>query len=257
MAKFLDGAGVQAALIEIIKNAESELFIITPYMKISQQTRNYLKNTEKKNIQLTIISRTGTDIPPDTLAFLNELPHAKKKLCDNLHAKCFLNEKQGLITTMNLHEHSQTHNWEMGIQFFKQVDPDLYTDVLKEIREIDGASKESFHIVFQSEKSSIISKPQYPIPQEVVYTPKEPPKKGTISKIIDSLLRDKAFCIRCGKPMEERNPEKPLCHKCYSRGFQHNRPNFPEKYCHFCGGMKPHISYKKPICYDCYKENQK
>jgi hypothetical protein len=27
MAKFLDGAGVQAALIEIIKNAETELYL--------------------------------------------------------------------------------------------------------------------------------------------------------------------------------------------------------------------------------------
>lgn len=97
-------------------------------MKISQQTLNYLKNTEKKNIQLTIISRSGVDMPPDTSAFLKDLSHAKKKLCDNLHAKCFLNEKQGLITTMNLHEHSQTHNWEMGINFFKQVDPDLFTE---------------------------------------------------------------------------------------------------------------------------------
>lgn len=252
MAKFLDGAGVQASLIEIIKNAESELYLIAPYMKISQQTQNYLKNTEKKNIQLTIISRSGVDMPPDTSAFLKDLSHAKKKLCDNLHAKCFLNEKQGLITTMNLHEHSQTHNWEMGINFFKQVDPDLFTDVLKEIREIDGASKENLNFKAQSQKHSTQPKPQQAIPPRTIHKPKEAPKKGVFTKMLDMALGEEAYCIRCGEPMEEYNLEKPLCSRCYPKWAQFKKPDFKETFCHACGQKMPKISYQKPICSDCY-----
>ena len=169
MAKFLDGSGVQSALTEIIKNAESELYIIAPYLKISQQTQNYLKNTDKQNIRFKIISRSGAEIQPDNLNFLNELIHAEVKLCDNLHAKCFLNEKEGLITSMNLHEHSQTHNWEMGIRFSKSEDSTIYTDTLKEIKLIDGASKPNFGIKRNSIQSESRQGHTQYTPQKTVY----------------------------------------------------------------------------------------
>ncbi len=254
MAKFLDGAGVQAALTEIIKNAESELYLIAPYMKISQQTQNYLKNTDKMNIQLTIISRSGAEIPSDTLAFLNELTHAKIKLCDNLHAKCFLNENQGLITSMNLHEHSQTHNWEMGINFFKSVDPDLYTDALKEIKQIDGASKENPKIKIQSVKTTTQQKSRQPPPQKTIHKPTQAPNKGLITKMLDSVLGEVAYCIRCGEPLDGYDIEKPLCDKCYPIWAKYKKQDFPEKFCHACGEKKPNISYQKPVCIQCYNK---
>ena len=257
MAKFLDGAGVQAALIEIIKNAESELYIIAPYMKISQQTQNYLKNTDKNNIQLTVISRSDAEIPSDTVTFLNELNHAKIKLCDNLHAKCFLNEKQGLITSMNLHEHSQTHNWEMGVNFFKSVDLDLYTEALKEIGRIDGASKENSNIKPRSVKKAPQQQHQQNTPQKLIYKPKEAPKKGVLTKMLDSVLGEEAYCIRCGEPLEGYDIEKPLCDRCYPIWAQFRKQDYPEKFCHACGEEKSNISYQKPVCYDCYKKSYK
>jgi len=48
MSKFLNGSGVQAALTDIISNAEKELCIISPYLKIPTKTKNYLKSTDKK-----------------------------------------------------------------------------------------------------------------------------------------------------------------------------------------------------------------
>jgi hypothetical protein len=58
MAKFLDGPGVQSALTGIIKNAEQELCIISPYLKIPIQTKNYLKSVEDKNLPVTLIYRS-------------------------------------------------------------------------------------------------------------------------------------------------------------------------------------------------------
>jgi len=254
MAKFLDGAGVQAALIEIIKTAESELYIIAPYMKISQQTQNYLKNTDKKNIQLTIISRSDAEIPSDTVTFLNELNHAKIKLCDNLHAKCFLNEKQGLITSMNLHEHSQTHNWEMGVNFFKSVDLDLYTEAKKEIGRIDDASKENSNVKPPSVKPASQQQYQQKTPQKVIHKPKEAPKKGVFTKMLDSVLGEEAYCIRCGEQLDQYNIEKPLCDRCYPKWAQFKKLDYPETYCHACGQKKKNISYQKPVCYECFNQ---
>lgn len=257
MARFLDGAGVNAALIEIIKTAESELFIIAPYMKIPQQTQNYLKNTDKKNINLTIISRSDAEIPSDTQSFLSELTNAKIKLCDNLHAKCFLNEKQGLITSMNLHEHSQTHNWEMGISFFKAVDHDIFSDALREIKEIEGASKDNPKVKIHSAKSTPQQQYQNKPSQKTIHKPKEPPKKGVITKMLDTVLGEMAFCIRCGEPLEKYNIEKPLCDRCYPVWAQFKKQDYPETYCHACGEKKPNISYQKPVCRECFNQYYK
>ncbi len=42
---------------------------------------------------------------------------------------------------MNLHEHSQTHNWEMGIGFTKQYDFEVYENVRKELSVLQSQSK--------------------------------------------------------------------------------------------------------------------
>lgn len=252
MAKFLDGAQVHATLTEIIKEAESELFIIAPYLKIPQQTQNYLKNADKKNIQFKIISRSDAEIQPDNLKFLSELVHADVKLCENLHAKCFLNEKTGLITSMNLHEHSQTHNWEMGIRFSNDEDRVLFADVQKEVKMIDEASKQNPNIKQISTQSVARQNYSHQTPQKTVYKPKEAPNKGLFTKVIDSVLGEEAYCIRCGHSMGKYNLEKPLCDGCYSKWAQFKKKDYPENVCHACGQQKSNISYNKPTCRDCY-----
>ena len=47
---------------------------------------------------------------------------------ENLHAKCYLNENEALVTSMNLYEFSQQNNDEMGILVSKHDDPALYED---------------------------------------------------------------------------------------------------------------------------------
>ena len=215
MAKFLDCSGVQSALTDIIKNAERKLLIVSPYLKISTQTKHYLKSIDKKNIPMVIIFRAGKNVNDDDLAFFKELSHLKLGQCENLHSKCYLNEKEGLITSMNLHEYSQTHNWEMGILFTKQHDAEIYKDVLKELG----------HMVTQA-------KP---------YT------------------EERAFCIRCGKSMDEFNPGKPLCNNCYPIWARYKRKHYAEKFCHACGSDRTasHLSFEKPLCGECAGKIQK
>ena len=57
MAKFVNGASSYGEITEIINGAYSELYIVTPYLKIPQQTKNYIKNVDKRGIKFTIISR--------------------------------------------------------------------------------------------------------------------------------------------------------------------------------------------------------
>lgn len=49
----------------------------------------------------------------------------RTSLCKNLHAKCYLNENEAIITSMNLYEFSQMNNNEMGIHLTKSGNPEL------------------------------------------------------------------------------------------------------------------------------------
>ena len=61
---------------------------------------------------------------------------------EHLHAKCYMNESQALITSMNLYEFSQQNNDEMGILVSAEEDPKLYRDIKNEAERIIRMSKE-------------------------------------------------------------------------------------------------------------------
>ena len=258
MAVFKNGAGVQSVLTDIITNSEKELFLISPYLKIPVQTKNYLKSIDKKNVPITVIYRSGSDfkLSEEDLNFFKELMNLKLYSCDNLHSKCYLNEKDGLITSMNLHEHSQTHNWEMGIRFNIQTDKDIFNEVKKELSLLQSQAK--LHTLTKKEPETRHHDHNiYNTPQKTVYKPKEAPNKGMFTKMIDSVIGEEAYCIRCGHSMDKYNLEQPLCNNCLSIWVRHKNIKYPEKHCHACGELKSNISFEKPTCYECFNRLHK
>jgi hypothetical protein len=257
MAKFVNGAMSYGAITEIINGANLELYIIAPYLKIPQQTKNYIENIDTRGIKYTIISRLETssdkNVDENDIKFLRGLKSANVRVCENLHAKCFLNESEGLITSMNLHEHSQAYNWEMGIRFTKSEDPTIYSAAYNEVQMIVKQSKDNPKIIRPAVTSKTPESTQKNTPQKTVRKPKMTPNKGLLGTIVDSVLGEQAYCIRCGKPMDEFNTDRPLCNKCYPIWSQFKDPNYKERYCHSCGQEKNSISYAKPVCYDCYQ----
>jgi hypothetical protein len=257
MAKFLDGSGVHSALTEIIKNAEQELCIISPYLKIPIQTKNYLRSIDNKSLPVTIIYRSDFKLSDEDLAFFNDLKNLELLHCENLHSKCYINEKEGLITSMNLHEHSQTHNWEMGIRFSKQDDLGIYDDVIKELGHLGSQTKP-----YVQNKTVAESKHQYKAEpsrkpmKRTVFKPIEAPHKGLITKILDTVTGEAAYCIRCGKGMPKFDLQKPYCDTCYASWAKYKNPKYKEKYCHGCGSnsTKSPISFEKPTCKSCFTE---
>lgn len=152
MVKFVNGAMSYGAITEIINGAHDELYIVAPYLKIPQQTKNYIKNVDTRGIKFIVISRAETNtqrnVDENDIQFLRGLISADVRVCENLHAKCFINENEGLITSMNLHEHSQAYNWEMGIRFTKNEDLAVYNATLDEVQMIVKQSKENPKIKF-------------------------------------------------------------------------------------------------------------
>jgi len=180
------------------------------------------------------------------------LQSAQLYKCNDLHAKCYINELFGIITSMNLYEHSQSNNWEMGVRFSRETDPDLYTQALEEVERIlQASSPESNNqtavAVTANQRAYEPRKPARTISPKL----KAPPKKGFLEKALDSVLGEEAHCIRCGE-MIDYNPEKPYCPKCFASWARFNNPDYKEKVCHKCG-TKHTTTKTRPVCNDCYK----
>ncbi len=53
---------------------------------------------------------------------MQKLDFVRLSFCKNLHAKCYLNESECIISSLNLYEFSQINNNEMGILIRKYED---------------------------------------------------------------------------------------------------------------------------------------
>lgn len=80
---------------------------------------------KKYDLDIRIIYRENK-LHPDENNWLEKQIGVRTSICKNLHAKCYLNENEAIITSMNLYGFSQQNNNEMGIYISKSQDPELY-----------------------------------------------------------------------------------------------------------------------------------
>jgi phosphatidylserine/phosphatidylglycerophosphate/cardiolipin synthase-like enzyme len=81
-------------------------------------------------------------LQPDESNWLKSTTSIRSSFCKDLHAKCYLNENEAILTSMNLYEFSQVNNNEMGIHIDKATDPDLYKDIYEEAQRLIRISDE-------------------------------------------------------------------------------------------------------------------
>jgi hypothetical protein len=228
MATFLDTAGLGHYLQKLINDANEKLILISPYLKISDRLKQSLTDKDRMKIDIRIIY--GKDeLQPAEHNWLKSMLSIRISFCQNLHAKCYLNEKAAIITSMNLYDFSQINNNEMGIYVTKEEDPVLYADIYAEAMRLVRFSEEIKISVTQVPKTD---------------QPKLVPTKPDIS----------GFCIRCGTEIK-LNPMVPYCATCYKAWKKFSNEEYEEKHCHICGKDNK-STLIKPTCYDCYKANK-
>jgi phosphatidylserine/phosphatidylglycerophosphate/cardiolipin synthase-like enzyme len=207
---------------------------MSPYLQIAGSLRHLIEERDLRKIDIRVVYRKDK-INAEDMSFLQELTSVNISACEDLHAKCYLNENTAIITSMNLYLYSQQNNREMGIKVEKENEPELYNDILKEVMGILQTSQQPEFSVKKLEKD--VSTASKKVPTK---TNKKHQKKDT------------GFCIRCGNDLKF-NPEKPLCYKCFKSWEKYNNPEYTEKFCHACG-TKHSSTVAKPVCYACYKK---
>lgn len=93
----------------IIKKAQEYVYIVSPYLKIFERYKLLIKDNGLREIDTKIIYGKS-DLQPEESNWINSLKNTSLYYCENLHAKCYANERTLIITSMNLYEFSQINN---------------------------------------------------------------------------------------------------------------------------------------------------
>lgn len=246
MAKFLTTDGISSEITSIIKNATSQVTLITPYLKLSDILLERLKDADRQSKKINLVY--GKDeLKPDEKGKLRQLANLSLYFSKDLHAKCYYNEECMVIASMNLHEYSQQHNKEMGVLLRLKDDHNVFNEALTEAEFIvrnavkDSPNRKVLSEVVKGLKSIVNS-----ATKDEVRKPK--------GKSYSYRTKQTGFCIRCRTTIP-LDAERPLCPDCWEKWNIHKKASYREKFCHRCG--EPTLTSKaKPFCLSCLKKTR-
>lgn len=141
MAKFLNTTGVSYHLEELMKNTKEKLILISPYLQFNERIKEHIINLNIQKRDIRIIFRENK-LQFEENNWLESQLGVRTSLNKNLHAKCYINESEAIITSMNLYEFSQLHNNEMGIYISRIDDTKLFNETLEEAQRLLNISEE-------------------------------------------------------------------------------------------------------------------
>jgi hypothetical protein len=130
MAEFLDTTAISYQLERLLKTAKRRILLISPYLRLRPRVRELIEDAGRIGVEIQIVY--GKKEQCDEVALLKCMNQVSVNFCKNVHAKCYLNEDFGMVTSLNLYDFSQANNQEMGILFTELTEPGLYHSVWQE-----------------------------------------------------------------------------------------------------------------------------
>ena len=247
MAEILDRFDVNKTLIDIIKDAESEIILISPYIKLNPILKQALEQHKSKNdFKLILVYGKNEEDNKSSLSdsdfdFFKTFKNVEIRYHKRLHAKVYANDFDTLITSMNLHTYSMNENIEIGIL--------LKMNLLRDI----GSAFSSF--IGNSLEDQARGFCDYVITKSELQFHKEAQKNESFFGFVKTyeaseILIDKrksGYCIRTGKAIAF-NVNRPMCDEAYRSWERYKDENYREKFCHFSGEpSNGETSFSKPI----------
>jgi hypothetical protein len=156
MALFLNTNKLNYWIPKLIAEAQNELILIVPYIKVSQRIFEALNKVDGSGVDITLIYRENK-LSPIEKSKLTSFKNLTLLNHPNIHCKCYYNGELLILGSMNLYEYSEKNNREMGTLFhremMKDMDPsfqgynpdskEIFDDAILEIKAIiNGAQVE-------------------------------------------------------------------------------------------------------------------
>jgi len=194
MAKFLNTTGVSFHLEELIKNTQDRLILISPYLQFHKRIKDHIQNLNIQKKDIRIVYRENK-LQMEESNWLEDQIGVRTSILNSLHAKCYINEKEAIVTSMNLYSFSQQNNDEMGILVRKNENPELYNEIYEDAKRILRVSEEIRVSVKKVIKKPDIEKNEKKLNTSKIdgkkYTTKEISQKiGVSSRKINSFLNE-------------------------------------------------------------------
>ena len=239
MAEFLTTTKTTAAIEDIIRHADEWILLISPYLKFDENFRRRIES--KRGLGKVTVIYGKTDLQSKEDSWLMSQSWIETRFCKTLHAKCYLNEKEAVLTSMNLHKYSQENNHEMGILVTREEDKGLYDEILGEALEI-------------SRDSEVVTGAAKGIRGVLASVVRSATKETARKAQSNTESSNKGFCIRCREPLLA-NPARPFCDIHFKSWNKFKNDKFEEKHCHLCG-KSGKTSRAKPVCRSCYQKRK-
>lgn len=283
MSKFLTGPALNEAIERIIWGVEETLLIVSPYIKLDDHFKKLFDPLEKKpGIHLLLVFGKNVESVKKSMSksdfdYFKKFPNISIVYVPNLHAKYYANEKEGVITSINLYDYSFIHNIEFGVyaqnsllnRFTQSADNEAYQEcfeiaksneavfikrpvfenkrgILSKSKNFMGAetlldSTDNFYGLLKSRKTT--GKSFFDYPEELDYGQNSESKPTREASIIE----DDGFCIRTGIKIKF-NPNQPMSKSAWKKWSEFGNEEYPEKFCHRTGEpSNGKTSMKNPI----------
>ena len=266
MAEFVKGNQLNAELEKIFEQAEEQLLIISPFIKLHPRIVDALKSKKNNDkLKITVVFGKNEDnisrsFSQDDFALLKNFPNIEIKYEPRLHAKYYANESVALLSSMNLYDFSQNNNIEFGILTKASLIGSLTGHFLGNT--IDAEAFNYFDQVISNSRTLFQRTPCY----EKINLGLS--KKYTHSDEVDELTEKlgistssvkpfnlnqtqqntyTGFCIRTGEKIPF-NPNRPFSDNAYKSWSKYKDKYYKEKYCHYSGEMSNgETSFSRPI----------
>ena len=233
VSSFLTIHQISGKIIEIIKESKEYCFLVTPYYKPWPLLERALEEATQNQKKIVFIFRKN-EVPDSIINKLNKEMQFDIVLLERLHTKLYFNEKQALITSMNLYDSSKDYNYEMGYSISG------YGNIknLKEVIIENDLLALDTHKYYLGRYFKEIEKKK----SQEKLAKENADQKKQISKKENAF----GFCIRCRKRID-LNGNYPLCEDCYYIWSQFMNGDYQEKYCHKCG-KEARVTKNNPFC---------
>ena len=202
--------------------ATNKVVLISPFLQLSDNWLSALHKTGSRKVEIKVIYGKEK-LHPATRETLANIPGLSLWFMRHLHAKCYYNEQQMVITSMNLYAYSAENNHEMGILLDKMNDAQAFADAIQ-VSEgfIEAAQRELFLL---------------------------PPRLHVIKSHAPEY---NGKCTRCAGQIEY-DPSHPLCRNCIQEIRPSSLQDWMANFCHCCGAFVK-ISILNPVCTICTQQ---
>jgi phosphatidylserine/phosphatidylglycerophosphate/cardiolipin synthase-like enzyme len=200
-------------ILAIVTNASRGVTFVTPYLGLWVHLKNAMEEAIARGVAISFVVRAGEKKQIQEVKWLRDHKIRVYEV-PNLHAKIYFNERQVLVSSMNIYDASTTNSLEFAMLVRNEKDARKLREYV--IR-MAGRTDSSF--------------------------------RAAISTTGDAQV---AFCIRDRTGMGF-NMSMPLCDKCYPKWAKYKNRSYTEKYCHSCG-KSIETTFARPLCSSCYRK---